>query len=89
MDKKLTIKKTDNPVNELIADEELVSIEQITVKYMQEPDSNSSEGLQFLEISTEDAGGGIYFVLKTDRWAFDNIDSLIKVLSDFNKRAIL
>ena len=51
----------------------------------QEADDNSS-GVQLLEISTEDAGGGVYYILKTERWAFDNLNDLIKVLQDFEKR---
>lgn len=65
--------------------EQPVAVNKVSVEYTQEADSNS-DGLQFLEISTEDAGGGIYYVLKTDRWAFDNLNDLIKVLNDFEKR---
>ena len=36
-----------------------------------------------IEISTEDGGGGKYFVIKTERWAFDNIDELTELFKDF------
>jgi hypothetical protein len=47
---------------------------------------DSSDGLQFIELSTEDAGAGVYYVLKTDRWAVDNLSDLVKVIDDFKKR---
>ena len=65
--------------------EQPVAVNKVSVEYMQEADSNSN-GLQFLEVSTEDAGAGVYYILKTERWAFDNLNDLIKVLNDFEKR---
>ena len=65
--------------------EQPVAVNKVSVEYTQEADSNS-DGLQFLEVSTEDAGGGVYYVIKTERWAFDNLNDLIKVLNDFEKR---
>lgn len=65
--------------------EQPVAVNKVSVEYTQEADSNS-DGLQLLEVSTEDAGGGVYYVLKTERWAFDNLNDLIKVLNDFEKR---
>ena len=67
--------------------EQSVAVNKVSVEYTQEADSNS-DSLQFqlLEVSTEDAGGGVYYVLKTERWAFDNLNDLIKVLNDFEKR---
>lgn len=62
-----------------------VAVNKVSIEYTQEADSNSY-GFQFLEISTEDAGGGVYYILKTERWAFDNLNDLIKVLNDFEKR---
>ncbi len=55
--------------------------------YLQNADSCDPEGgIQALEISTDDAGGGNYFVIETKRWAFDKIEDLINVLKDFSKR---
>jgi hypothetical protein len=65
--------------------EQPVAVNKVSVEYTQEADSNS-DGLQLLEVSTEDAGAGVYYVLKTERWAFDNLNDLIKVLNDFEKR---
>ena len=69
----------------IVTDKNQITAAKVTVEYMQEPDSNSSD-LQTLEISTEDAGAGTYYVLKSDRWAFDNMEELINVLKDFEKR---
>lgn len=49
----------------------------------QEADSNHGDDYQFLELSKEDAGGGFFYTLKTDRWAFDSIDELIAVVKEF------
>ena len=37
----------------------------------------------YLTIGTESGG---YFYIKTDRWAFDTVDELIKVVNDFANR---
>ena len=63
-----------------------VTIESLSATYQQEEDSSSTDGHQFLKISTSDGGGGIYFVIKTERWAFDNIEDLIILLTDFKRR---
>ena len=60
----------------------------LTVNYLQEPDSMDTED-QLLRLTTEDAGGGTYYVLKTKRWAFGSSDELMEILNDFVKRAKL
>jgi hypothetical protein len=63
-------------------------IETIQVKYHQEGDGNQISGHnQTLTIKTVDAGGGTYFVIKTKRWAFDDINELIATLRDFQSRS--
>lgn len=62
------------------------TVNKVTVEYIQEADSNDSNTDQFLELSTDDAGAGVYYVLKTDRWAFDDPKELIDILNDFIKR---
>lgn len=54
----------------------------LTTSYFQEGDS-MIDGDQQLELSTEDGGGGIYFVLKTERWAFDSLEELSDLIQDF------
>lgn len=62
-----------------------MKIESISVVYTQEDDLNS-EDIQELIIETGDNGGGKYIVLKTNRWAIDDIDEMVKFLKDFKKR---
>lgn len=62
-----------------------ITLESLSANYTQNADGNSTE-IQVLEVSTSDAGGGIYFVIKTERWAFDSIEELITLLTDFKNR---
>ena len=64
---------------------EPIAIDKIMIEYMQEPDSNADE-MQTLEIITDDAGAGKYFVIKTERWAFDTKEELMRVIDDFIER---
>lgn len=52
-------------------------IEEIRVIYSQDADCCSDGEPQTIEVFTQDGGAGKYFVIKTDRWAFDRIDELI------------
>ena len=54
-----------------------------------QPCDEYSDDLQELVIEIGDAGAGAYYVIKTERWAFDEIDDLIILLNDFKKRANL
>jgi hypothetical protein len=38
---------------------------------------------QYLTIKTQNGGGGDFFVIETQRWAFDNIPELINILTRF------
>lgn len=57
--------------------------------YIQDQDSCASDEEkdkqpeQELDISIEDAGGGRYFVIKTNRWAFDSPQEVTDVLKEF------
>ena len=48
--------------------------------------SSSDEGYQFLRIKTDECGGGSYFVLETNRWAFDDPQELIDLINEFVKK---
>lgn len=65
---------------------DVLHVDKMKVDYNQ-PCDNISEHWQTLEIETEDNGGGAYFVIKTERWAFDNVQELIDTLNDFKRRA--
>jgi hypothetical protein len=51
-----------------------------TIKFEQDGDSCDSNNMQFLTIRQEDAGGGPYWIMNTDRWAFTNVDELVALL---------
>ena len=53
--------------------------------FTQEEDCCSSEE-QFITIKTQNGGGGDYFVINTDRWAFDCIEDLVRILYEFKKK---
>ena len=46
---------------------------------------DSGEG-QFLKIKTQNGGGGDFFIIETERWAFDNIAEFITVLKKFQMK---
>jgi hypothetical protein len=55
--------------------------------FTQEPDSNAPPGHIItsdneIKVKLEDAGGGLYFVIETERWAFDSPEELHKLLKD-------
>ena len=55
--------------------------------FAQESDRcESRDDGQFLTIRTEDAGGGDFFIIKTKRWAINNIDEMIETLNQFKEK---
>lgn len=63
-----------------------IVVTDMSITYSQEADCMSeTQNTQFLQINTENESG-VYYVIKTDRWAFDDIDDLIKILNDFKSR---
>lgn len=58
-----------------------VTIESMAVTFAQEEDcaGRAGAGSQSLEISTADGGAGHYIVLKTERWAVDDIAELATI----------
>lgn len=63
-----------------------IGLGKLTALYVQEVDSNSDDDLQSLEISYQSAGAGGFFVIKTERWAFDSISEIVEVLEDFKAK---
>ena len=78
-------KESDIKLN-LCPDPEEIVISDIQAIYVQKSDSNDDNEFQELKINTQDSGGGNYFAIKTERWSFDDVDELIKVLKDFKNR---
>jgi hypothetical protein len=60
---------------------------EITATFHQDKDElQGNQFGQFLKINTADAGKGKYFVISTDRWAFDDPKELLETIQDFIKR---
>ena len=74
---KLAIAKKINDSTELFS---------ISAVYTQDADSCSNETCHELELKTDDAGGGMYYVLSTKRWAFESVDEIVGIIEDFLKR---
>ena len=65
-----------------------IGINDMKITLAQDEDSCGRTGHQdqVLEVEFQDAGGGFYYVLKTERWAIDQDDlSLFKALGDMCK----
>jgi len=68
-----------------------VTLYDIKIKYTQPADGNNDTGddIQELRVKTETNHGSeddYYFVIETNRWAFDEIDEVIELLKDFKNR---
>jgi len=61
-------------------------IENIRITFSQEPDCCDNGEIQELEIYTEDGGGGVYYVIETERWAFDSIEELTALINKVKLR---
>lgn len=62
-----------------------LTVGRASVNYSQVADTQS-EGDQTLTLHLETTGSGNYYVLETDRWAFDNPEELLMVVNDFVNR---
>lgn len=80
MENKLDFKTKEYPEGSEIV------INEISVNYSQanenEPDTEDN-----LKLSICHQGAGFYYVLESKRWAFNNIEELVKLLKDFADKA--
>lgn len=63
-----------------------IVINEISVNYSQ-VNENETDTEDNLKLSICHQGAGFYYVLESKRWAFNNIDELVKILNDFNSKA--
>ena len=68
-------------------DDNLITIDPPKFKYVQTDDLERDD-FQELNISMDSSGVGYYFVIETKRWAFTDIDELVKILEDYQKRFV-
>ena len=59
--------------------------QEFEMTFTQDKDCCSSED-QFITIKTQNGGGGDFFVIETQRWAFDCIEDLVSVLYQFKNK---
>lgn len=71
-------------------DEEDITVDKITVRYMQEPDSEQEDRSkdQILTIESCNTGGGNFARLHIGEagWAINEPEDLVKIVNDFWKR---
>jgi hypothetical protein len=63
---------------------ELLS-QEFQMTFAQDADCQTTED-QFLTIKTDNGGGGDFFVIETQRWAFDSIDELMVLFNQFKEK---
>lgn len=63
-----------------------IVINKISVNYSQ-VNENETDTEDNLKLSICHQGAGFYYVLESKRWAFNNIDELVKILNDFQSKA--
>ena len=76
-------------INEGFPKNDQVLVDEISIKYYQEPDcteDSDGEG-QEIVISTRDGGGGKFLNINTKSWSISDEKDLVKLLSDFKQRA--
>ena len=70
-------------------EEERIILDEITCKYVQEPDCTESreDDYQELILSSRDGGGGKFINIKANNWSIDpDLKGLTFVLEDFKHR---
>ena len=56
--------------------------QELQVTFTQESDCCDDKE-QYITIKTQNGGGGDFYVIETERWAFDNVPELIGILMKF------
>ena len=59
--------------------------QEFKVTFAQDADCQTTED-QFLTIKTDNGGGGDFFVIETERWAFDSVDELVEIFNKFKEK---
>jgi len=63
------------------------STTEFKMTFVQDADSGQgNHGDQELEVFIDNGGAGDYYIIKTDRWAFDKIEELIDLLKAFKAK---
>jgi hypothetical protein len=57
----------------------------LEITFTQEADCCTLEE-QYLNIKTDNGGGGDFYVIETKRWAFDTVEEIIELLNQFKEK---
>ena len=68
-----------------MSDKPFVISQEFKITFTQDADCSSTED-QFITIKTDNGGGGDFFVIETQRWAFDCIEDLVRILYEFKNK---
>lgn len=60
--------------------------QEFQMTFTQDGDCCDTNHEQYITIKTQNGGGGDFFVIETERWAFDNIPELITILKRFQTK---
>jgi len=65
-----------------------IEVARASVSLVQDEDccNDSNESVQTLDIESHDGGGGWYWTIKTERWAFDSVKELSSQLKVIIKK---
>ncbi len=58
----------------------------MSASYIQNGDVCTSNDINTLKIETENSGDGCYYVVSTERFAFNDTKELVEILTDFIDR---
>jgi len=69
-----------------MCDESITAFYEFGVTYTQDHDCNApNDDIQEIEIKASNCGGGDFYIIKTERWAINEIDDLINLLKKAKK----
>jgi hypothetical protein len=68
-----------------MSDKPFIIDQEFKITFTQDNDCCTNDD-QFITIKTQNGGGGDFFVIETQRWAFDSIEDLVRILYQFKNK---
>jgi hypothetical protein len=68
-----------------MSDKPFIIDQEFKITFTQDKDCCTNDD-QFITIKTQNGGGGDFFVIETQRWAFDSIEDLVRILYQFKNK---
>lgn len=67
-----------------------IGIDDVSITYLQNSDcTENQDDVQSITISCRNNGAARFLNIKTENWSLENIDEMVALLKDFEKRAEL